>query len=325
MTIEDARQDWLKLISAGVPGQLLLGEGPLRCYYGIDDLGRAVFFVLSQTRSEAPKLADLVHIDHGRRPDGNWTVVLTLTDSEYAEAFAGMCLEVARRASAEPDEASALRVFDSTISDWRRLLSLKTARRLSDHELRGLIAELQFLKTVGLEVGASIALEAWAGPHGAPQDFRFGAGRVFEVKAIRVGATALHISSIEQLEAGVADLLTLVAIDLNDIPSAVPGSFTLPSLVGEIAELLRRVPADVDRLYEKLALLQVDVTDEFYAGKIFELGATRHFLVADGFPRIRTRDIPTGVVRAKYQVLLNALLPFAIEPELHTIGATDAN
>lgn len=320
MTIENARQDWLRRISAGVSGQLLLDKGPLRSYYGIDDLGRAVFFVLSETRSEAPKLADLVHIDHGRRPDGNWTVVLTLTDGEYAEAFVGMCLEVARRASAEPDEASALRVFDSTISDWRRLLSLKTAQRLSDHELRGLIAELQFLKLVGLEVGASIALDAWAGPHGAPQDFRFSAGRVFEVKASRVGATTLHISSVEQLEAGAGDLLTLVAIEVNDIPYAAPGSFNLPSLVDDITAMLKKVSADVDRLNEKLALLHVDVADDFYGGRIFELGEMRHFLVGDGFPRIRARDIPTGVVRTKYQLLLNALPPFAIEPELHTIG-----
>lgn len=321
MTIEAAREEWLRRISSGALGQLLLDIGPLRCYYGIDDLGRAVFFVLSDTRSVAPKLADLVHIDHGRRPDGKWTVVLTLTESEYAEAFVGMCLEVARRAGIEADEVSALRVFDSTINDWRSLLSLRGARRLSDSEIRGLAAELQFLKAAASEVGAKSALDAWVGPHAAPQDFRFSGGRVFEVKASRVGATALYISSAEQLEAGKLDRLTLVAIELNDIPAAAPGSFTVPALINDLRGALRGDQTHIDRLNEKLALLQFDAADDYYADRNFELGEARHYLVADGFPRISTQDVPAGVERVKYQIQLKAIDPFRVDNQLDMIGA----
>jgi hypothetical protein len=319
MKIDAAHDDWMKLTSRGVPGQRLLDAGALHCYFGVNDRSQAVFLVVSDVRSEAPKLAELVRVEHGRRPDGKWTVVLTLADQAYGDAFIGMCLEVSRRASLAPDEASALRIFDTTIHQWRHLLSLKGARRLSDAEIRGLAAELKFLVEKAAEYGPRRALESWVGPHGAPQDFRFENGKLFELKSIRSGAISIHISSVEQLDAAPEDELVLIAKVVNDVPTGM-SDLTLASLVGEIRSILSHDGDGLDLFSQKLALLQLDETDPYYSEKCFEFGAMQAFSVLTDFPRIRQSEVPLGVERIKYQLRISALESFKLDLPTITSG-----
>ncbi|WP_159440965.1 PD-(D/E)XK motif protein [Agromyces cerinus] len=305
---------WKQILASAEAGQRLLPGNSLHLYFGADHTSRPVFFLVTELSSRAPKLAELVQVEHGRRPDGKWTVVLTLKDTEFLETFMGMCLELARRTSTAENEADGLAIFDETIKQWRRLLTYKGARRLTEQEAQGLAAELWFLLELSASVESpSIAVDAWKGPLGAPHDFRVSSAQMFEVKAIRGGAASVHISSLEQLETESDEQLELVLVTIND-SSDMQARSTL-SLIQLVAAIRKRLNGDeiaLDSFETKLALIQFDPTDQYYASRGFEVVRSRHFAVRDDFPRIRKDSAPLGVVRARYQLEIAALNAFFV-------------
>lgn len=314
-TVIDA---WRHILATGQAGQKLLPDNPLHLYFGADIASRPVFFLVTELSSHAPKFAELVQVEHGRRPDGKWTVVLTLNDHHFLETFMGMCLELARRTAEGADESAGLVIFDRTIKQWRRLLTYKGARRLTEKEIRGLAAELWFLLELSKSiVSPSIAVDAWTGPLGAPHDFRLSRTSVFELKAVRSGATAVQVSSLEQLEAEPGDRLELVLVTVNDSPD--PTSRSALSLIQLVEEIRSRLKHDEDALeaFEtKLALLQFDPTDDYYATRAFDIIRSRHFSVHDDFPRIPKSSVPLGAIRVKYQIQIDAIMTFLLSEGL---------
>lgn len=304
------KEDWIALIQSGRAGQKLLDENSLHLYYGADLSGHAVFLLVSSEKSRAPRLSDLIKVEHGRRQDGAWTVVLTLIDLEFLDTFIGMCLELARRTADATGENSALRIFDTTIQQWRRLLTQKGAPRLSDAELRGLVAELWVLRRMGTSVEHDVAVRAWVGPHGAPHDFRLADGEVYEVKSVHTGGSIVHISSVEQLEPELNDQLELVVVTVNDVPGAGAATTTVLELANGITKDLGLTNELIELFHDKLALLDLDLLDSYYSETHFEIVGSRHFVVASNFPRIQAADVPVGVRRVKYELQLETIVDF---------------
>lgn len=312
MSSEQLKLDWESLLQSGIGGQKLATDTPVRLYYGADTLSRAVFFLSSTIPTDAPELSEVVRVEHGRREDGNWTVVLTLLDSNFQDAFISLCVELTRRTAIAPDEASALQVFKHTIVQWRTILTYRPPRRLSLSECRGLAAELYYLLERAKNDELGTAVFAWAGPYAAPYDFRFAGGEVREIKAIRPGATSVHISSVEQLDAEPSDSLQLVLVTLNDVPTPGPHSFTIPNLIAKIDDGLANDDKQRDLLREKLELVGFDSEDSYYDAVAFEPAAVRHFYVGPDFPRLLKSAIPVGVVRTKYELELIAFRDFMV-------------
>ena len=307
---ERARLDWSQMIASGRAGQKLLEGEPLRLYYGIDLAGRAVFLLVSAVRSEAPKMGDSIGVEHGRRSDGSWTVVLTLLDDSLLETFMGLCMELARRTNGASDESAALRLFETTLHQWRRLLVTTDKRRLTDIEIRGAFAELWFLRDRAGFQTLEVALKAWTGPMGSPHDFRFGGGEIYEVKAIRTGALTVHISSLDQLEHGETDQLTLVVVTLNEVPTASSLTLTLADLAHLLFDEVATSVEQSGLLQDRLDALGLDPLDPSYQTTHFEVGEVVGYGVRTGFPRVLSDAAPLGVVRVKYELEIKSLSKF---------------
>lgn len=313
-SIEVAHADWKLILAKGASGQKLL-DGPLRLYFGADAVARPVFFLVADEQSDAPKFAQAVSVEHGRRADGKWTVVLTLQDMKLLDTFIGMCLEIARRVAMEPSESSALALFDRIIHQWRQLLTPGPPTHLSDRELRGLVGELEFVRLLGDEIGRSAAIASWVGPLGAPQDFRLSNGELYEVKCVRTGARSIRISSVEQLDTEDKDHLELVLIRVDDSPTSSPRSVTVVDQIKGLRHATKEL-ADAQAIDQRLSLLKVDITDPYYELRHFEIGARVHFQVSATFPRIHRTALPLGILNVKYELLRSALDPFEIASDL---------
>ena len=86
---DDLIDIWRRLIQEDPGRQIELDDGhPLRLFYGSDQRGRPIFFVISDIKPGLVKLSDAVVVDRGiRKLDDRWTLSLTLRDNRFAEVF----------------------------------------------------------------------------------------------------------------------------------------------------------------------------------------------------------------------------------------------
>lgn len=300
---EDVIDTWEGMLDSGEHGQRLIDHHPLKLYFGADVGCRPLFFLITDKKPQVPTMSPLVTVDRGQRKDGTWTVVLTLQDKRLAPAFIGMCLEMVRRSASVANEALALDQFFSTLNQLRSLLSHKPPQRLTVEQLRGLVAEIWFGVVVLLETNsAAEILAAWQGPYGAPQDFRMASGQMFEVKALRAGARAFDVSSVDQLDPGTDGSLTVSAVLLDDATSTTPNSFTVLSLIEALKSELIEDPQALDGLEHRLAALGFEADDDFYAHYYFTVSGARFFPVTAEFPRLLHANVPIALERVTYRV-----------------------
>src|SRR5262249_42729611 len=108
--------------------------------------------------------------------------------------------------------------------------------------LRGLIGELLVLEAELLrQLPMAVAVAAWKGPHGFPQDFLLPSGTRLEVKTISRDADTVLIHGLLQLDAD-SDPLALVVVRAQVTGASAPGAVTAPLLVTRLREKLTEEP-----------------------------------------------------------------------------------
>jgi hypothetical protein len=235
-------------------------------------------------------------------------LLLVLDSHADWEIFATLCLDLTGAAAAGSSDASVLSAVLARLGRWQRLLAHSEPRLLSPQEIRGLFAELLFLKKLISRSGASV-VHCWSGPDGAPQDFSIGT-TMFEVKANLIGsAPVVRISSPEQLWCA-AGAIFLIVFSLGS--SEAPGD-SLSAMVDEISEMLVLSPK-----------LQQDFEEKLGAAGYLPLPAYEHhryvssepvsYYVLDAFPRLVPAAVPAGVVDVSYSIQLSACEPYRLEP-----------
>ncbi|MFC9918251.1 PD-(D/E)XK motif protein [Agromyces binzhouensis] len=313
-SIDEAGRVWLELLESGVHQHRLMDEHPLHLYFGIESAGSPVFLLVSEVQPKPPRISGVVTIQVRRREDGKWVAVLSLSSSDYADAFMGMCLELARRTAHAVGEAEAVGLFDATLNHWQLMLAGLTMRSLSPEQMRGLFAELTF----GLELGRATSfremVQSWDGPLGGGQDFRHFALGNFEVKAVGLDGKRVKISSLEQLDPVPAAKVDLVVIQVAEDPMRLTqDARTLPELIDEIRSGLRSSSDDLDAFDRRLAAVGIDTSDARYQELAFRCLGIRVFRTSDGFPRVESSSVRAGVENVRYDIRLTALEPFSIE------------
>lgn len=245
-------------------------------------------------------------------PGGMVRLVLEERLPAYREIFGVLGDAVAAKVATAPDEARAVTLLLARLAAWQRFLAVHGPGRMSDEACTGLAAELVFLERKVLPVRtAAQAMQAWLGPTGAPQDFRF-RGCLVEVK----GSTALspasfRVSSLEQLsgDAGLPLFVCHVAFALGG-----QASRSLPAIV---AAVRASVAGDLDGADARLEDLlfeagYLDVHAPAYDLTALAVRAERYFQVAEGFPRLSPGGVPGGVLSATYSVALSACARFEV-------------
>ncbi len=311
MNATDARATWESLLRAGPNRQRKFGDHPLRLHFGTDHLSRPMLLLRVDDRPEMIRLGDAVAVEIGHRAvQKEWALMLTLLETDLTETFIDLCVDLADRSAPGSDESSSLRLFYRALEEFRDLLSGGPKRPLSMEEQRGLVAELWFaLRVLGPRLQAADALVAWSGPLGSPQDFNFPDGSLAEVKSIHGGSRTITISSPEQLDP-VDDIpLTLVTVSMEECPSSIPGSVTIPTLIEEFQASLRPNVERMEQLDRRLSALGIARTYTSL-NTSFIIGSLRSYSVTGKFPRIRRHDVANGIDGLKYEISLRAITPF---------------
>lgn len=275
---------------------------PLDLYVDYRLPGRPGLLLVTRQRPPTPIQARSISIETGTRPDGRWSVRLTLEAPALYPVFRELCYDIVNSLrSGVPDERAAA-AFLERLDRWRRLLE-RGANSFSEDKARGLIAELIVLRRVVLpELGREAAVESWTGPRGMPQDFTMSGGRRLEVKATQRDPHAIHINGLHQLDPG-PDTLNLLTVGMERSTRDAAGSTSVRALVDKLRYELEGAPAALDAFKHLLTL--TGWSPEAEPSPCFVRPQDiRGFTVDDDFPRLTAGTVPRGIIEASYEIQL---------------------
>jgi hypothetical protein len=241
---------------------------------------------------------------------GQQRFVLTLARHIDSDLFLGLCETLIGNLKEVTDPATALAVALAHLKRWKAFLAGRNARLLSPEEVRGLFGELHVLRTLYHDtLPQAAAVDAWLGPDDSHQDFIFG-DRAIEVKSLsgRERST-VRISSEDQLESTLPELF-LLTLRLNDMPDA-DQALSLNGMVSLIESKLSMAEA-IEQFGDKLAGVGYTPLAE-YDRPCFVVSGLQGYRVAEGFPRLVRSDLPQGVTKVAYEIMLEAIAPFACD------------
>jgi len=237
-------------------------------------------------------------------------VCTQLLDERFRDVFYALCDNVCDVMTQASDEREGVRGFHRRLFRWQAFLRQHGPDGLSEDMQRGLVGELLVMRDFMVPAfGGAISVSAWRGCKGAPQDFQFGKVAI-EVKSTRaVMPDRIWISNVSQLDPQPADQMLLVVLHLEE---GLGDWEALPALVAS----LRSGLAEDARLEFDNGLLEVGYLDEHATG--YETPRYRPlntfvYEVRDEFPRLIRAEIPEGIKAIKYQIGVDACIPFALD------------
>jgi Putative PD-(D/E)XK family member, (DUF4420) len=282
-------------------------------YWGKDALGQSLTIIELTGDHSAEFRRDPVVV-HGISVDlragespGTQRLVLTLQQQINADLFLSLCEALITALSPVTDSTVAMSVSLAHLRRWKTFLSGKRTGILSAEEVRGLFAELQFLRELyQSRLPEPEAVEAWCGADRVQQDFIFRDNAV-EVKSLSgKERNAVRISSEDQLET-LSGRLFLEVFRLTDLPDS-PEALSLNALVALIEGELTDAQA-IESFMTKIAAAGYAPLPD-YDHPAFAVSETRTFAVIDGFPRLVRSELPTGIATLSYDLELESIEGF---------------
>ena len=173
---------------------------------------------------------------------------------------------------------------------------------LTENEVLGLIGELMFLRGTSFEVyGISNGLNGWSGPEPTHKDFSY-KNEWFEIKSINTFKNSVSISSLEQLDSELDG--HLVVYSFEKMSSSFSG-ITLNKLVAEISNIIH-YETDRDIFFNKLKQAGYSY-NEVYDNYVFNFVKVDSYLVNADFPRIKAEELPKGIAKVQYELLISMI------------------
>lgn len=238
--------------------------------------------------------------------DNGPLLVLTLEDAGRGDLFATVCADaVAAAANAPSDEA--LPQFLARLDAWRRFLRERRAG-LTHNETVGLLGELLLLERLVQADGSM--LSTWTSPDDGLHDFLV-RGQALEVKTSLGPASALRISTLDQLDPSGLRRLDLVHVRLIETPDG-------RSLGNVITGVERALPNEGARRAFANALLRRGLMPHDLAARsapLIDVRAFSAYAVGDPFPKLARTAVPAAVQDAEYSLELRAIDAHAIDFE----------
>jgi hypothetical protein len=241
---------------------------------------------------------------------GQQRFVLTLARHIDSDLFLGLCDTLINSLKDVADPAVALAVALAHLRRWKAFLAGHNARLLSPEEISGLFGELHVLRRLYQDTLPQVAaVDAWCGPDDSHQDFIFG-NRAIEVKSLsgRERST-VRISSEDQLESFLDELFLLT--QRLSRQSDAGQALSLNGIVGLIDSELADADA-IEQFADKLAGMGYVPLAEYDAPR-FLVGGLQGYRVTDGFPRLIRSELPPGIAKVSYDVMLEAIAPFSCD------------
>lgn len=316
MTTRSTPWDKIREPAADYNVRLIGGASIVPLYWGRDAEGCCLFIIelegdhTGQLQKSRPSVhgigVDLRVLD----ATGRQGLVLTLEQHVDRDLFLGLCETLVSSLREAPDSAAALSVALTHLRRWKAFLAGRKVRMLSPEEIRGLFAEIRFLRALYREhLPEKVALDAWCGPEGGHQDFIFGNTAV-ETKALsgRERST-VRISSEDQLEA-LCDNLFLTVFRISDMPES-DLALSLNDIVKLVEEELTDSSARQEFSAKLAAFGYVEMRD--YDEPNLVVTGQKTYQIRDGFPRIIRSNLPDGLTHVGYEIELETIAPFECE------------
>lgn len=301
LTIDDLANKWNELTQ--IPGESVYqgydATHPLKFFIGLDSVGNREFFLIVNAKPlHVPSSSRSIEVFGGLRKDGSHTLVFKLVQAHQQEVFTHLCWDLAE-ASRSIQQEKGLSVVLARYALWQRLMEKANMGLLSESELKGLFGEIYFLKNrlIG-KYGVEKAVAGWTGPAKTDRDFVYD-DLWYEVKTTNPGAPSLKISSIEQLDTDNEG--RIVWVEAERTSSLDPLAKTIPCLIAETKSVLDGFPEALQIF--SMRILEAGFVDrKEYEDIHFACRDIKTFSVVPGFPRIRRKDIDTGIISASYDI-----------------------
>ena len=294
--------------------QLLDADHPLKLYIGREITGEYLFLLVDPEQPPRLKSLRSVRITSLERPDGQWSLILRLAQTELAGVFALLCEDLVASSKHLARGSSGVRLVARRLANWRRLMEEGGGGLLDPAAVRGLVGELLVLNHYFIDrLGPEDAVNAWRGPFGADQDFQL-PQEAWEVKTIHTDSTVIEIASETQLDSASREIF-LAVVPLEESVGEYKNS--LNDLISRLMIRLEDQPIARDMFDARLVELRYMSRSEYDAPG-FSIGKVRTFHVQENFPRIRVKDILKGVAKVRYKVQLDACKPYEIETPFTT-------
>jgi len=293
--------------------RLVAGALAVPVYWGRDARGR--YLLILELEGDHTELfrrdhASVYGIDVDLRnasTAGQQRLVLTLDQSVDQDLFLGLCETLIANLMSVTDSATAVFVTLAHIRRWKAFLAGRKSRLLTPEEVRGLFAELQFMRALyRTRLTPKGAVEAWGGDDDTHQDFIF-ANKAIEVKSLAGrDRRTVRISSEDQLETAL-DELFLVVCRLSENADAAD-ALSLNELVTTIEHELGDADA-LEQLSGKLAGFGYAPIPD-YDEPHFVVSGRQAYRVQGAFPRLVRSRLPGGIARLSYEIEIEALEGF---------------
>lgn len=243
-------------------------------------------------------------------PERTYRIAVALERSDLENIFGIVIADLIEAAGNQPAPAVAIASLFSRLSAWQAFLRARHTG-LGRELIIGLIGELAHVSQ-GFRCGGMDGRRSMRGkgPAGGLHDF-VRRGRAIEVKTGAGVASAVEISSLDQLEDAGLTTLLLAHVHLAEAPAGL----SLPGLVSAIAdELQQQAPEALHGFRDALlASGYADVDADLYLGPTYQQIGTRYYVVSPGFPRLTRSSVSQGVTEAHYRLDLRAIQPHIID------------
>jgi len=257
---------------------------------------------------------------------GRTRLHILVTEPRYRDVFRSLCGDVCTILAPETDHADAIHALHARLVRWQSFLRKHGPEGLSEEARCGLFGELLILRELLLPtLGGAASLRAWRGCKKAHQDFQL-PERAVEVKTTRATIPdRISISNVQQLDGeGIMHMvLALVHVHENESTGE-----TLPGLI----DSLRSELADDARDLLEQGLEEVGysaIHHSLYDRTRYKHIRSRYFEVKSGFPRIEREGLTNGVKAVRYEISLDACLPYETDEASVTsvvsMGSADVN
>lgn len=288
--------------------QLVDASHPLRFYIGRDITGEYMLLLIEPERPPLFRNMRAVEVASFPRSDGEWGLLLKLTEPALLSVFSLLCEDLIASSAAVTTRRKGSHLVASRLSAWRRMLEEGRVAQLGIREIRGLYGELYLLAQHLLPtIGLTEAVTSWVGPYGADQDFQFSKWAV-EVKTIQPDAQVINIASESQLHSTVRSIHVAVLM----LVEVTPGSRT--SLNALIADLRKKVSDDeaASAAFEERLALTNYVTLDAYDLPEFSVVSESMYSVNEAFPKIIPSLVPNGILNVQYQIELELIREYEV-------------
>lgn len=292
-------------VASHMAGRRADPDHPRDWWWCVDPDGTPALVLYAVSARELPNdLVDLKGLSASfrKQADGVHFLLLLMATGGDVELFHTLCLDLVEctQKCASPD--SAVDVVLARLRRWQQLLRKGKKPGLTDEEVRGMLAELLFLRDeLRPKYGIEAAIRGWSGPAGHPQDFAVDEC-AFEIKSrLSAARQVIEISSLDQLESKVSSLV-LVVQDLTVGQAESPGGTTLAQLVKQLRALAASVGQELVDQFDS-SVDSVGYEDgRRYADVWYIDAGRRYFRVGEDFPRIIRSGTQSEIVRARYSL-----------------------